>query len=740
MLTSGTVTALASELEAAGDVLVDIDFEDGLHDFQTYVNGGAFDLAAENGELAAHIHNCGTLDYANQAYYDGFGLVQGCEYTYSFDIRSDIQRTVEYRIQLNGGDYHAYQGEKIQVGPDVTHFSVDFTMEEASDPAPRICFNMGLQDGMDTDPGEHTVYIDNLRLVVKDTANAVAADTTDTEANNIVTLDQVGYLTDASKTVYVKDASEADTFALLDAESGETVWEGKLEEPVFDEATQVSVSAGDFSEVTRPGTYQIQWGENLSYPFVISEDPYSDVWTEAVKMLTRHRCGVETDPAVVGEKWAHPACHTTEATVYGTTEKKDVSGGWHDAGDYGRYVVSAAKTVMDLLLAYEDFGLDSDELGIPESGNGVPDLLDETRFELEWMLKMQNEKNGGVYHKVTCASFPDMVAPELETAELILSPISTTATADFAGTLAKAAAVYRDVDPAFADTCYEAAKKAYDYVDGTHDTEGFHNPSDISTGEYPDSNTTDEMFFATAQLYLTAASADPASDRAKLDASHYAVRLKENFKTGNATGLGWADMGSYGLYDLAKLDSDVTDPTAGTENSTELDDELTIIAEASRKALVTFADGLLQARQKDGYHQTMGRNYPWGSNMTVANNGMTLLFASRLTGDDKYTAQAADQLHYLLGANALAECFVSGFGTASPQHPHHRPSVAAGQPMPGMLAGGPDGSLEDPYAKNVLDGKAPALCWTDSDQSYSTNEVTVYWNSPMIYLMGAFLG
>ncbi len=121
-------------------------------------------------------------------------------------------------------------------------------------------------------------------------------------------------------------------------------------------------------------------------------------------MLYLQRCG----EVITDSDFGHSACHTGMASVYGTNEKIDVSGGWHDAGDYGRYIVPAAKTIGDLLYAYEaNPKLYSDNIGIPQSGNGIPDILDEARYELEWMMKMQRA-DGGVYHKVTCEKFPGL--------------------------------------------------------------------------------------------------------------------------------------------------------------------------------------------------------------------------------------------------------------------------------------------------------------------------------------------
>ena len=120
--------------------------------------------------------------------------------------------------------------------------------------------------------------------------------------------------------------------------------------------------------------------------------------------------------------------------------------------------------------------------------------------------------------------------------------------------------------------------------------------------------------------------------------------------------------------------------------------------------------------------------------MTVANNGMLLLLFDKVENSNKGDAVAREQLNYLLGTNGTGYCFLTGFGTLSPKNPHHRPSQAKKAAVPGMLAGGPNQNLEDPYAQNVLTGTAPALCYADSDQAFSLNEVTIYWNSPLVFL------
>ena len=713
-LGAGT-SACAQESSAApvnGAEIVGIDFDDGGTDgFTIYNNGGVCEIANRDGSLAVDIKSCGNLDYANQVYWDGFQLLQGCEYTYRFDIRSDIERQVEYRLQLNGGDYHAYQSGPVQVTPEMQTVSVDFVMNEESDPAPRIVFNMGKMADMDSDPGPHSVFIDNVSLTIKDASGAQVLESL--PEYPLVNLSQIGYRPSDPKYLVLKEDSEEGSFAVIDESTGESVYKGRFEKPFYDRASDTRVKKADFTDLDVPGTYHIhvESGDVSadSYPFVIGDDVYDSLYRSILTMLYLQRCGCEVGGETAGA-FTHPACHTGEALIYGTDRTKDVSGGWHDAGDYGRYVVSGAKAVADLMLAYEEYDLSFDDLGIPESGNGVPDVLDEICYELDWLLKMQDPETGGVYHKVTGYAFPGEVMPEAETEQLVLAPISTAATGDFAAVMAKASVLYREIDPAFAAAALDAAGAAWKYVKDLDDSTGFVNPGDISTGEYPDRGTDDEIFWAAVELYL--AGEEVLSEEIS---ARYSSYLR--------SGLGWNRMGSYAMYDLA-----AASPEA-----------LSDVAEACREQLVAAADELVKNSEKDAYGMALEKSYPWGSNMSVANNGIQLLMAETLTDDSSYRTLAKEQLDYLLGNNALGYCFVTGFGSHAPQHPHHRPSQAVGSAMPGMLVGGPDSNLEDPYAKGVLSGQPAAMCYVDHEQSYSTNEVTIYWNSPLICLLSAFL-
>ncbi len=689
-----------------GDVIIDMNFDDGeTGKFNEYRNGGDFEMENVDNKLVIHIKKCGSVDYANQIYFDGYQLLQGAEYTISFDISSSIERQVEYRGgQLNGGDYHAYQGEYIKVGPEETHISADFVMSEESDPAPRLVFNMGKMEDMTEDPGEHDVILDNIQLVVKDVTNAQVLEGLPDYPD--VNVNQLGYLTNDKKTVVVK-GKDMTSFRVVNTENDSDVYTGTLSQFVFHSASNSLVQVGDFSEVTTPGTYKIVTDVGESYEFRIGDGLYDEVYKSVVYFLFLQRCGINLSKAEAGD-FAHAECHTGEAIIYGTDKKKEVNGGWHDAGDYGRYVVAGAKTVQDLMLAYEDYAVSADDMGIPESGNKIPDILDEAKYELDWMLKMQDEENGGVYHKVSCLVFPETVPADQETDQLYLAPISVAATADFAAVMAKASQVYAPFDQDFAGKCMAAAEKAWGYIESLNGSYvGYKNPEDIVTGEYPDNGLKDEIFWAAAELYLA------GYDKVKADLKGYLDAVPIGSE------LGWADISGYPYYDLLR------------QKPEGIDD---VMDEVNKR----FMDRVEQlAERADAYGMMLESNYPWGSNMTIANFGMLMKMASNLTNDDSYNQLAKRQLDYLLGENPMGYCFVTGFGKVTPTQPHHRPSQVVGKAMEGMLVGGANGGLEDSYAKAVLYGQPPAMCYADNAQTYSTNEVTIYWNSPLIYLLAA---
>jgi endoglucanase len=261
--------------------------------------------------------------------------------------------------------------------------------------------------------------------------------------SNSVFVNQAGYPLKGPK---VFTAAEAGEFELVEAESGGTLFEGVMSPLKEDRASGLVVAKGDFSGFEEAGRFFLRMKESgaVSPEFAVGERPYAALEKALLKCFYFQRCGMELTAEYAGP-WSHGACHLAEAHVHGNPEEQyPQAGGWHDAGDYGKYTVAAVKAVADLLLAYERFpGAFAEPVGIPNASR-LPDVLAEVQFELEFLLLMQRP-DGEVYHKVTTAEFPPYdCMPELDLAELIFSPVSDTATGSFAAGMALAARVYRE--------------------------------------------------------------------------------------------------------------------------------------------------------------------------------------------------------------------------------------------------------------------------------------------------------
>ena len=535
------------------------------------------------------------------------------------------------------------------------------------------------------------------------------------EKESRVRVNQVGWRPHDRKIIVFADVPEG-TFRIITARENsqdprreDAAWEEFVpEEAISSEAVWNPASGewnvtADLSGLTTEGRYRIvlSTGE-VSHEFRVNEHVYDGLLRSALRMLTLQRCGVSISEKMAG-RFAHPACHTEPALILGSKETKDVSGGWHDAGDYGKYIVPGAKTVADLLIAYE-------------ADPGAEELAKEAAFELDWMLKMQTDE-GGVWHKVAGKSFPGFVMPQEETEEWVLSPVSVTATADFAAVMAMAARTLRECD-AQCDKYRSAAERAYRWLEAHREEPGFHNPDGVVTGEYPDEETADERFFAAAALYRLT-----KEERYLTDAKCLFEKLVPGpgaISSDMEHGLGWTNVSMYGIFELMQTD--------------QLAEADPAFCERLREELRAAAEHIAVPAGVDPYGIDKATDYEWGSNLSVANAGIVLMMAQRLLGGN-YRELAQRQLDYLLGVNPMDLCYVTGAGTRSPQHPHHRPSEASGSAVPGMLVGGPDSRLEDPYAQETLKGMPPARCYVDDVKSYSTNEVTIYWNSALICLL-----
>ncbi len=540
----------------------------------------------------------------------------------------------------------------------------------------------------------------------------------------IVMVNQAGYLPDQQKFVYSTD--RADSFFVIDAASGAIRYKGAFTRASSnDAATGSATYAGDFTSLESDGRYRVATSlSDSSYPFTISDNVFQDVYRESLKSFYFQRCGMALTPQHAGV-YARGTCHTNDATFHlstGKTGSMKATGGWHDAGDYGKYVVNAGVTVGTLLMAYELFPskFKCDDLNIPESGNGVPDILDEVRYELDWLFEMQDPLDGGVYFKVTPANFSGFIMPSQDTSTRYVYGKSTTATGDFAAAMAMAARIYSRFDTAFASRCLHAALAAWGYLSANSKivpAGGFHNPEGTRTGEYGDPNDSDERLWAAAELYISTGS------------DNFNTYFADNCggRDAFASTMAWRNVRDLGLLDYLTCDRTNSDST---------------LKGTLLRSFDTYCESLVRIASNDGLNVSiLPSQYVWGSNGEVLNNAVVLIVGYTLTGKKEYYNTALEQLNYVLGCNMKDMSYITGVGTASPMHIHHRPSASDGiaEPVPGLLAGGPDRGRYDAVLRSMYtDSTPPAKCYVDNQGSYASNEIAINWNAPLVFVSGYF--
>ncbi|MCR5156721.1 MAG: glycoside hydrolase family 9 protein [Butyrivibrio sp.] len=273
-------------------------------------------------------------------------------------------------------------------------------------------------------------------------------------------VDQVGYESASEKAVVFRGENLSDTFAIYDIDSGEQVYTGQILKSVYNEELGEYNSTGYFNDLQREGRYFIFSNElGQSYSFSVGEDVYGGLFDEACKKYYINRCGLALSENYAGDN-AHSACHTTVAHLQeDPTVELDVTGGWHMDEQADKDAALGCRIAENLLMAYEMNGSAfGDDSGIPESGNEIPDILDEVRYEVEWLLKMQDTRTGGVYGAAVTSAAE---GADLFAAPVFVTPVSMDATIGFASMLARFSYFYQQYDGEFATTCLKAADRAW---------------------------------------------------------------------------------------------------------------------------------------------------------------------------------------------------------------------------------------------------------------------------------------
>lgn len=608
-----------------------------------------------------------------------------------------------------------------------------------------------------------------------------------------VRVNQLGYLPDGPKrATLVTDADQAVDWQLRDGDGG-VVAEGQSSPQGHDPSVGLTVHTIGFSEYTGSGTgYTLSAENEQSYDFDIVDDLYASLRYDALNIYYPQRSGtaieaIEVDGVLQKQEYERPAGHTSEflspheEVVDGNAPNRgdhhvpclpaerfewdgveqhasedhygpggwecpegyalDVAGGWYDAGDHGKYVVNSGISIWQLLATYErnqsadladDQALGDETLLIPERGNEVPDILDEARWNLEWMLAMQVPEGtemiingvevdvgGMAHHKVHDIAWAQLpTLPHKNPMPRYLHRPSTAATLNLTAVAAHGARLYDKHDPAFAEELLEAAEAAWEAAN-EHDNifrDSDEVDPDPGGGPYNDHQFSDEFYWAAAQLFLTTGGS--SYEAAVLESEHHVGG--EDDQVFDTPAFDWQATAGAARLDLATVDS-------------ELEDHEEVI-----ESVIEAADAYMAIQDDEPFgHPYSPEEYHWGSNHMVLNNASVIATAFDLTGEADYRDAAIEAIDYVLGRNAVNNSYVKGYGTSYSQSMHGRWYAHDHDRLPpfpdGKLAGGANSGIDDPVIGEYLAGCAPQLCYLDHPESWSTNETTINWNSALAW-------
>ena len=548
------------------------------------------------------------------------------------------------------------------------------------------------------------------------------------QGSDAIRINQIGFYPGMSKIAVVRTAS-AGKFFVVSAANSDTVFHGMLTAPQVWPCARETVCVADFTTFRKSGEYRlIVPGIGATAPFEIKEHVHAALAAGALKSYYYQRASIPLLPKYAGP-WAraegHPdtavLVHASAASAQRPAGTKISSpGGWYDAGDYNKYIVNSGISTYTLLAAYEWYPEYCKQLsiGIPETGNGIPDLINESLWNVRWMLTMQDPTDGGVYSKCTDTTFDDFEMPWKDTLPRYVVMKTTAAALDFAAVMAQTARITAALPASYrglSDSCKQAAIDAWIWA-RRNPSVYYNQPAmndrfspKIVTGAYADDNVSDEFAWAAAELFVTTRQDSFLTAANPLSAPRAVLPQ-------------WASVRTLGLFTLAKY-SDLAAAAIDTA--------------AVRSRILQLADSLRTLMNASAYRVVMGNDihdFLWGSNGVAANQAFTLVIAYKLTGDRSYLNAALGNLDYLLGRNGTMYSFVTGFGSRPPMHIHHRLSGADGvtAPVPGLLAGGPNPDMQDhaPTYPSTL----PALAYSDDQRSYASNEIAINWNAALVFV------
>jgi len=553
--------------------------------------------------------------------------------------------------------------------------------------------------------------------------------------SDLIRFNQLGFYPSEEKVAVIfADSVGKESFAIRNLETNKVVYKGVASAARVSAFSDKTTAVLTFTEVAAPGQYQIEIkGVGKSHPFVIRENLLEGIALAGLKAFYYQRASTPIEEQYAGQ-WSRPGGHPDDkvlihaaAVSTGRPEGAVISSpkGWYDAGDYNKYIVNSGFSIGVLMALYEDYpeAVSKQNANIPESGNATPDLLDEIYWNLDWMLSMQDPADGGVYHKLTEAEFEGFIKPEDCQKPRYVVAKSVTAALDLAASFAQASRIYSDYEadyPGVSEKTLAAARRAFDWAlkhpDALYNQRQMNEKydPDVTTGEYGDRNASDEFFWAAVELYVTTGEEQYLKVAGQYEPGEYHLPV-------------WSRISGLGDWTLIRY--------AGS-----LDEEGKALADRARQQLLAYADSAAQNVETSPYAAPYGRaakDFFWGCNSDAASNqGITFLYAWHQTKDKKYLTDALHDMDYILGRNATGFCYITGWGVKSTVNPHHRLSASDSvlEPVPGLLAGGPNPGKQDrcEYPSDI-----PDECYLDEQASYASNEIAINWQSLFTYFATA---
>lgn len=408
----------------------------------------------------------------------------------------------------------------------------------------------------------------------------------------------------------------------------------------------------DFSSVSTPGEYYIADntdGGIRSEDFEIRDDIYDEAFKAAFKTFYYQRCGVAKSAPYADLGYIDEPCHLKDSNCKFIDEpnnsslNKNMAGGWHDAGDYNKYVNFSYKPILDLLWSYEinSQALQSDDLNIPESGNGIPDLLDEVKVELDWLLKMQ-DTDGGVHCVVGVQNFASASPPSLDNTDRYYAPKTTSATRSTSAAFAFAAKQFSKINnvtaQAYAETLQTQAVAAWDWANSNPGETYRNTDHNLAAGEQEVDNYESIMRKMVAAIYLYDLTGD----------SKYKDTVLDNYVSSHMYEWGFV----YPFENITQISLLHFTQLKGIPETTT-----NSIRNIFKNSMDTEDDYFLAyTNNTDAYRAYLPtRNTTWGSNETKSNQGG--LFQEylhfNLDGSKNQTVNniTSDYIHYFHGVN-----------------------------------------------------------------------------------------